>query len=178
MSAATRRRPALGVERLETRDVPAGNVLAFVSGGQLFITGGPNDNQVGVTQNAAGDVFVYGLNGTLVDGQPIVYMGRFIPANVIVDMRGGNDHFEIVGLVTGNVAVQGGDGNDSLIFINVHAFGNVQVTAGTGNDAVFLSGVTAGNLMQLAGGPGTDGLHFDTSVGFMGTFINNFEQSF
>src|SRR5262245_18342162 len=99
----------LGIERLETRDTPAGNITATVSSGVLFLNGDGADNQFGLQQNSAGDVFVYGLNGTSVNGQPLVFVGRGTPAGVVADLGGGNDYLEVLNLFAGGISINGGN---------------------------------------------------------------------
>jgi len=168
----------LGIERLEARGTPAGNVTATVSGGVLFLTGDGADNQFGLQQNASGDVVVYGLNGTSVNGQPAVFVGRGVPNAVVAELRAGNDYFEVLGLAAGGVFIDSGNGSDSIALANVRTAGNIEVRTHLLDDAVFMSGVVAGNQMILHGGDGTDSLHLDHSGGLNGTFISNFDRGF
>jgi hypothetical protein len=171
-------RAPLGIERLEARDTPAGNISATVSGGVLFLNGDGADNQFGLQQNASGDVFVYGLNGTSVNGQPVVLVGRGIPNAVVADLGTGNDYFEILGLLAGGVSINGGNGFNSIAMANVRTAGNIEYRGGQEDDAVFMAGVVAGNQMILDGGNGTDSLRLDRSGGINGTFIFNFDRGF
>ena len=61
------RRLASGVEDLERRLLPAGNVAAIVSNSGLFLHGDQEANRVEVTVAAEG-VIVRGLDGTAING--------------------------------------------------------------------------------------------------------------
>src|SRR5262245_8621402 len=148
-------RPALGIECLEARDVPAGNVTALVSGGALLLTGDSAANQVRVVQNVFGNVFVSGLTGTTVNGRASVFVGRGIPAALIADLGDGDDRIEVSGLVSGGIAIDGGLGNDVITLSNRRAAGNVEVFGGEGADTVSLSRVLAGSIV-IVGGLGDD----------------------
>ena len=73
-----RERGRLRVERLEERIAPAGGITAVVKGGNLFITGDADDNDI-VVDNAglgAGEYRITsGLSPTQINGQagPLVF---------------------------------------------------------------------------------------------------------
>jgi hypothetical protein len=172
-------RPALECERLETRDVPAGNVTAILSGGTLVLAGDTAENQFGVQQNALGDIVVFGLGETTVNGQASVFVGRGVLVALAADLGDGRDHFEVSGLfVSSDIVIHGGNGGDLIALGNVGAGRNIEVYSGEQGDTVSVSGAIAGNVLWLDGGNDFDLLHADNSGGVNGTFAWNFEQGF
>jgi len=172
----SRSRAFLNVEQLETREVPAGNVTATLSGGALFLAGDQFSNQVSVQQNSLGDIVILGRNGTTINGQPSVYAGRGIPGAFAADMGAGDDHLEVLGVFAGAITLQGGLGNDSLVLGNVGAAGNIELYGGEQNDNIVLEGVWAHDTLWADGNNGSDGLRYNSSGGFVSNFVWNFEQ--
>lgn len=166
------------LEQLDSRDVPAGNVIVTLSGGGFVIAGDDAANQISVQQNAAGDVFVVGLNGTTVNGQSALFVGNGIPTSVTAWMGNGSDYIEVVGLVAGNVTLRGEAGFDTLVAVDVFANNNVELFGGGENDTMFMADVTAGNIVSLDGRDGFDSYHIQNSAGFHGTVIVNMERQF
>ena len=173
---SSRARAPLGVESLEARDTPAGNVLAFWSGGTLMLLGDANSNVVGLTQNAFGDVFAYGGAGTTVDGMGTVFLGRVFPPAVQIDMGGGNDYVEVIGVAAGDMAIFGGTGGDTVNLINDWSWNNVGVFVGDGDDVVRTQNVFAQGQVLIDGGPGFDRLLNFGMAGGRGTFFFNFDS--
>jgi len=171
-----RPRALLSVEHLETRDVPAGNVSATLSGGALFLAGDQFSNQVSVQQNQLGDIVILGRNGTTINGQPSVYVGRTIPSAFAADMGAGDDHLEVLGVFAGAITLQGGVGNDSIVLGNVGASGNIEAYGGEQDDNIVLNGVWAHNSLWADGNNGNDGLHYANSGGSVSNFVWNFER--
>lgn len=114
-------RTRLGCEALEHRDTPAGNVAATFQNGVWYLLGDAADNQISVTKDASGYVTVTGLNGTTVNGQSSVFLGRLNtssgsgwapPRNgLYVDLGAGTDYLEThnVTAPSQNVEQFGGD---------------------------------------------------------------------
>lgn len=120
---------------LDARLVPAGNILAQLSGGDLALQGDNLGNEVRVSQAANGNVTVRGLNGTTVNGLAQVTYPAAVLNKVEANLEGGNDILTIGSL---NVA------------------GDVFVQAGEGNDRVVLNGTISGSLVSVSGGLGAD----------------------
>src|SRR5262249_22298228 len=131
----------LGVESLEPRDTPAGNVSVFMANGTLYMLGDSNNNVVGLTQNAAGDLFAYGGAGTTVDGVGTVFVGRGFPQAVQINLGGGSNYVEVIGVAAGDIAIFGSPGNDTINLMNDWSWNNVGVFAGDGNDFVRVQNV-------------------------------------
>lgn len=114
-------RARLGCESLEARDTPAGNVAATFQNGVWYLLGDAADNQINVVKDASGNVTVYGLNGTTVNGQGAVALGvvtggggsGFAPPRngLYVDLGAGTDYLEThrVTAPSQNVEQFGGD---------------------------------------------------------------------
>src|SRR5262245_56222403 len=116
-------RTRLGFEALEDRTTPAGNVTASIINNQLFVTGDGNSNQVSTQQDAAGNLFVIGVSGTLVNGQGAVAFGvrQNLTDGVFVG-GGGHDSIDVAGLrLSSGLSVRTGEGNDLITLRNLTA---------------------------------------------------------
>ncbi|HYH65221.1 MAG TPA: hypothetical protein VD866_11050 [Urbifossiella sp.] len=171
-------RTRLGCEALESRETPAGDVALAFSANGLFLTGDAAANRVHVEQNSAGDVYVVGQDGTTVNGQPFVYVGRGPLPQFVADLGEGEDYLALVNVFAGRVDVRGGSGGDGLYLINVGSSGDIIIDGGVGNDTLYASGAAAGNAFVIHGGPSTDWWHADNSGGAAGTFILDAEVQF
>jgi hypothetical protein len=146
----------LGCESLEQRENPVGNVTAMLSGGTLTVVGDAFDNAVSIRQSPLGDITIVGLNGTTVNGRSAVFVGRGLLNGLNVNMGGGNDAVEVVGLwVWGAITVEGGAGNDTIRLAAVTG-GSIAVDGGPGNDTVIAQGVVSRTTAVFNGGLGFD----------------------
>jgi hypothetical protein len=149
-------RSRLGFEVLEARDNPAGNVNAFFSGATLNLIGDAADNQIAVAQNSAGELVVTGLNGTTINRQSSINLGRVQLDGLWVNLGDGNDSVDVTGVaVTRGVAIEGGNGNDAITLSNVGAQ-TVSISGGAGDDGVTFNAVAASQGVKILGGPGAD----------------------
>lgn len=149
-------RNRLGVEKLESRDNPAGNITAMMDSSTFFLIGDVADNQLSVTENTAGELIVTGLNGTTINGQESVNFGVVTQNNLRLNLRDGNDSVDLSGVsTTGYIFLDMGAGNDSATLSNVSASG-VGFSGGSGNDAVTLTAVSASIGVRIMGGDGVD----------------------
>lgn len=144
--AARRSRPAKLAkyrprgESLESRLALAGNVAAFVSGPNLFITGDNLGNSLRIEGNGTG-VDVLGTFGTAVNG---VNGGEFNARNIqniFMEMGNGDDTATFVlTQLTGMLRFSGGNDNDALLFgegnNGQNSFGSLQALMGDGFDTV------------------------------------------
>lgn len=151
----------LACESLEHRDNPAGNVAVGLAGdGVLWVIGDALPNQVSIQQSSAGDIFVFGLNDTLVNGQTGVYVGNGILSGMNVQMGAGDDVVDVAGIyTTGWIYMTAGDENDGIVMQGVTA-DVVWLEAQGGNDAVALNGVVAMSGAVVDGGTGFDAVDF------------------
>lgn len=159
----------LGCEVLEARENPAGNVLiTILPDGVLYVRGDGVDNQVSVQQQPNGDLFAYGVSGTTVNNQSMIYLGRLFVTGVAVVGDAGADLFEVIGVRTGG-GVWGsmGNENDGLALYSVTA-GALNVSMEGGDDVVVTDGVTVGGFCRIDGGSGSDTI--DYRVGGLAAF--------
>jgi len=148
----------LHLEILEGRETPSGNVTAALSAGSLTVVGDAGNNLVSVRQYAFGDLLVQGLGGTMVNGQPFLYVRGANLAQATFLMQAGADQVQIQNLrLPGNLTLDLGDGNDTAWLTNISAGGNFTVLGGAGDDSVFANYLTAGNLF-VDGGVGANSL--------------------
>jgi hypothetical protein len=176
---APSRRPAakLSCEALEARENPAGNVTATLLGSTLIINGDSFDNQFSVQQDAAANIFIFGLNGTLINGQTTLFVGRGILTNLFINAWQGNDAVHVAGVGTfGSLFVSLGDENDQLLMVNSGA-PFLAIDAQGGNDAVALSGVVGFFAVDVTGGTGTDVLQDRGIFGGQFRTVREFEFS-
>lgn len=164
----------LGVEKLENRELLAGNVLATVSSNTLFITGDANANSVDVTSRY-GVVYVSGQNtgglrgDTLINGRNEVSIGNF-RGNIQVRLGGGNDSFQLYNVADRdfrNIDVNMGSGVDEHVNLAFARFlGNVDINSnGSQRNRVSLAfGSVAGDA-NIETGSGNDWVAVSSSVG-------------
>jgi hypothetical protein len=178
MSALTpARRPTakLSCEALEARENPSGNVTATLLGGTLIVNGDVSDNQFSIQQDAAGNMFIFGLNGTLINGVSTLFVGRGILTNLFINTWEGNDAVHIAGVgVFGSMFVTLGAGNDQLLMVNSGAT-FLAIDGGDGNDAMALQGVVGFFAVDVTGGPGIDVLQNRGIFGGSVRVIREFE---
>jgi hypothetical protein len=158
MSALTpcRLSAKLSCEALEARENPSGNVTATLLGGTLIVNGDALDNQFSIQQDAAGNMFIFGLNGTLINGVSTLFVGRGLLTNLFVNSWQGNDAVHIAGVgAFGSMFVSLGDEADQLLMVNSGAT-FLAIDAQGGNDAVALAGVVGFFAVDVTGGTGTD----------------------
>ena len=170
---------SLAIERLESRDVPAGDVSVVLTGGALTVTGDAADNQLTIQQFSNGEVVVTGSAGTTINGR-----GDSVSLGVValdaVRLAGGDgaDQLAVAGVTTaGEVVVTGDAGNDSLFVSNTTA-GSLTVNAGAGDDLVTTNGVWVAGFADLSGGDGSDTLRYSSLSSGGGMALSEFEAAF
>jgi len=127
------------IQLLEDRALLAGNVLASLSGSQLSVTGDAADNSVEVTV-VNNQVILRGLSNTTINGSAALFV---IAANTDT--------------APGNITIQTGAGNDTVIFSrNVKVSGSTWVDGGGGNDAISATGATFQQTISIYGRAGND----------------------
>jgi len=169
MSARTKNfETRLGVERLENRELMAGNVFATVSNNTLYITGDSNANSVEVG-SLSGVVFVSGTDNTLINGRTQIPIGNF-RGNIEVKLGGGNDRFQLSGVedrVFRKVDVNMGSGDwESVNLAFAHFSGSVNINSlgRLGNSVTVGNGSVAGDL-KIETGLGNDWVALSSTVG-------------
>ncbi len=157
------------VERLESRAMLAGDVSASFSGGDLFVVGDRDGNNVELVAQDGGIVLV-GLADTTVNGEE----GPFSVAEgttefrgrVVVRLRGGDDRFVVQEGMTFTDTVQlFTGGGDDQVGLAASDFERVRVVTLGGDDSVAADSVTAKRL-RIATRSGNDVISIvDTEVG-------------
>jgi hypothetical protein len=129
-------------ESLEERTVLAGNVTASVNGGFLVMIGDSGDNQIAITQSAAGGVQLSSLDGTThINGQAGPISLGSVTAGSVIAMGNGNDVVRLQGTAAntlnfgGYTTIDMGSGNDTVQFSNFHA-NSLAVFGGNGDDQI------------------------------------------
>jgi hypothetical protein len=150
------RRAVLAVQTLEGREVPAGNVVASLSGAGLLTLVGDNASNALTIRVTGASVTVTGNAGTTVNGQASVTAAAVV-RGVQATMNGGDDAVRIDPaanlLLSGPVTVNLGPGNNTLGLLTAGrlTLGSLSVTGGTGNDLVTVAGGAGrGNLITGA----------------------------
>ncbi|GBD35590.1 hypothetical protein HRbin36_00703 [bacterium HR36] len=160
------RQQSLGVEPLEPRCTPAGDVSVVLSGNTLVLNGDAQDNDVLVQYVEVGQMVFYqvvpGQNGTTLNGDssPLLFDAESVD-NLDIRLNQGNDSLEISRLGTasfflsGNLLVDLGSGDDALTLGDLDIGGSTTILGRQGNDSLLLDGTSnfAGPvLLDLAQG--------------------------
>jgi hypothetical protein len=133
----------LALESLELRQMLAGNVTVSLVGGNLFVAGDDESNQIAVTAGTeAGSFNVKGLNGTTV-----TMAGSSTPAP---------DTGLVVTGVRGHVSVRMADGDDAVEVSNAEFRRGLLVETGAGNDTVNVHDVKLGGFLNIVTGVDND----------------------
>lgn len=171
----------LSMERLERREVKAGNVSAWVdASGSLNVVGDGAANGVQITQVNATTYTVSGLNhfgSTAVNGG---FSRTFsnVRDDIYVDLGNGDDYLAMGGTTTGGRArlnddlfIAMGAGNDTVDIrglMNRDADDYMSIDTGSGNDWVYLANVNCRAGLNVSTGSGDDRLTMTgSSVGSM-----------
>ena len=157
------RRFAPRVEGLEDRSVPAGNVIAFASGGALYLYGDDQGNQVYVGPADGRDVFLASLDGTTtINGLPgPVFLGA-VTERIEAHLGGGDDVLAMFDVHPHfNLTIDTGDGDDTVVLFDVSAVHSTSITTGAGNDFVRLIGGEFRRDATIDLGAGNDRLSID-----------------
>jgi hypothetical protein len=144
------------IERLEARQLMAGNVTAEIIDGDLIVTGDGLDNRISIY---AGGLHpgVHGENTA--DGLPTSINGAAngnfnfdgLTGDVVVRMGAGRDFALIEGYFPGAVGIDGGMGDDTVwSTYGTSIAGNLIIDAGPGTNSIQLSG----RIMRPSWDPG------------------------
>src|SRR4029079_1822070 len=166
----------LGLERLESRRVLAGNVHAFVSGGSLHLDGDWQANEILIEQFSPKSFTISSRDGTTTINRqagPLTF-GR-VSNHVFVNLKGGNDVAELDGADGGALVVKNGLfvdmgwGADQLLMSNVHVL-RLHVNMGSGADLINIgddgnaSGVMVTKEAIVLTGSGQDDARIANSI--------------
>ncbi len=160
-------RARLQVELLETRAVPAGDVAAFLLGGDLIVLGDRADNAVEILVSD-GNLVVQGREATdttINGGSRVIFEGvARIADDLRVFLGGGNDLIDLRGVsVSDDVSIQAdalraafGGGDDQVLLDQLTIGGNLDVSSAGGDDAVLLERSTVAGDTTISTGSGDD----------------------
>ena len=162
-----------GAERLEDRQMLAGNVTVTLRGSDLIIRGDDLDNQVEITQQSGDLVWITGLSSagqaTTVNGLPRVELTIPRPStqqqlsdhlqNLRVDLRGGNDFLRVTANTNEDMSLRGGAGTD-IIDVDVSVIlGDLTVDTGSADrnatEGIYLRDHSVGESTRIKGGSGS-----------------------
>jgi hypothetical protein len=185
---SARSQKKLHVESLETRNLLAGNVGAFISGGDLFVTGDDAANTITIESAGVNTVQVRGFNSA--DGTPTSVKGspnalrifNNFTGDIFINMKGGDDVVRITNLVVpGAVIANAGQGSDEILtghttvgdnarFGNtpsgsLYVQGDFKVVGDVGADTLFQSGVHVQGVGVANLGDGNDTLRVQRPAG-------------
>jgi cyclophilin family peptidyl-prolyl cis-trans isomerase len=135
----TSQRYAPGVELLEDRTVPAGNVQVAVIGGTLNIAGDGAAHQISVTGTGDHSAMVSSLDGTTtINGQsgPVFASGF---GDTFIHLGDGNDQIVVNGIGGMGLYVNLGNGNDTFTDNGAANQGVTNIDAGAGTDTITVS---------------------------------------
>lgn len=158
---------SLRLERLESRIMLSGNVMATLLGPDLYLEGDDLDNDIEI-QVVNDEVVLVGENDTTINGSDanlvIGSPGADFEGNIIVRLKDGNDRLVIREGVTveKSVLVFAGSGNDSVGVDNANITGNLRVNGGTGDDALTIRDSSV-NHLRFIGGAGADVVNIEDS---------------
>jgi hypothetical protein len=165
----TNRKCKLGVEGLETRELMAGNITAFVSQGHLYVTESPGHQgkgqAVAVSQLADGKLRVKGLwsqDGGYSKVNGAAYKDFFVTGDLKVELGAGNDTIKLVR----NTAIKGIDINMT----------SANAAALTDKDVVGVDGIRTDNQLSIRTGAGVDTVNvYDSIIGNDGSIYDNLD---
>jgi hypothetical protein len=161
---------SLRFERLETRTLLAGNVLATLDDHTLTITGDAGDNNIVITQTAKKDFTISaddpaGADRTKINGLSSQSFSRV--KRIHVFMLGGVDKVTVHGDRLRKMDIDLGAGDDTLS-ITANRMKKTNITTGEGNDtATINSGRFKRTNVNM--GAGADALNFTSAVPKRGT---------
>jgi hypothetical protein len=140
--AAKKRTTRLSCEKLETREVMAGNVTAGIVNNALDLTGDSAANEVRVEKLSSGAFFVTGLNGTKINGKTS-YTAVASEDDLRVNLGGGNDRLYLNSPTTSKtltidyLSVNMGSGKDLVEINNLKTIDTIDTvfTLGSSTDS-------------------------------------------
>ena len=144
------------VEKLETRQLLTGNVSVSIQNDNLVIDGDADSNEFELTF-FDGDVAVRPLGDTTINGSSDNFVAfpdtNVIPRNVQIRLAGGDDSVVVSRdlIVTKQIRVQGGSGNDTFGVLGATINGNLRVILGSGTDGISVRDVEVGGDLILQG---------------------------
>lgn len=156
-------RANLGLERLDDRIVPAGNVTGTVENGILTLTGDGEANSIVVRAGLTSSVRIQGIDGTTINGGGIEdFSGAF--KDVIILLGGANDSVSLEGgglgtaaRVSRDLVFYGGGGTDTLTSEAGAVIGrDLTFVGGGGQSNAVLDDIIVGRNATISGNETVD----------------------
>lgn len=134
------------IECLESKIAPAGTVTAAIVGGVLTLTGGPEDNDLTITETQPDHFIITGAGGTLIQlgTAPAAGVVEFDAAllGLKSDLKEGNDNLVLSGVdLTKDLTINQGGGTNTLRLSNLQLGGNLVIQGGVGTDTVTMDSI-------------------------------------
>ena len=167
----------LALEKLQARELLAGDVTAAVTNGFLVVRGDDAANELTIERISGDRVRITGATGTTINGltQPAILRVRkgydiatgggddkltVIGLNAVgryeirMDLGAGNDVLVANNLLAQRIHAGGGNGNDSITIRNSRSRRGSGVGGGAGDDTLVLENLRFGNGSCIDGGTG------------------------
>ena len=175
------RENATRYQRLEPRQLLAGDVTASFSGDTLRIVGDGSANEVNISINDGGDLEISGQNGTRINGSDnavVMDLSAAMIEDLRVNLAGGDDMLFVEEIEIGNRAViRGGGGMDSIGLFDVTVGDDLRVDAGGRHDNVSVDRLFIGDNLVINGSGGEDTIGIDDTTINGRTIINTGARS-
>lgn len=147
-------------QRLESRELLAGDVQAFFSGADLMIFGDRLDNQILISV-VDGDIRLTGQNGTTINRAgsfTIRNDSTTFSGNVIGSLGDGNDRWVMQGSTewSRHVAVFMGSGNDLISIEDAQFAQQLSLITDSGDDQIAVQDATVSGILFVETGSGAD----------------------
>ena len=151
------------LERLEDRQMLAGNVSVVVRGTNIFVTGDAASNNIAIQAQANAILFQGLLDDagipTAVNGQSgfVLTGGNEAFGNLRIVMKGGNDRVDLDLNVRGNLSISMASGSDAVEVTSIVSR-NMSVNMGPGgffNEFVTISNTDVSGRASVVAGGGT-----------------------
>lgn len=142
-----KRSRAFNYESYEPRRMLAGDVIAMEWGGNLFIRGDAESNQIQLVANEDGQLKVVGVDGTTINNE-----SEFL----VTGSTGLNDGGATSTQIAGGLRVNLGMGDDSLEVIGTQFDGLSVIYGGAGDDSIELSSTSFNEHLTIQTFDGDD----------------------
>ena len=174
--SSSRRKSGLSFEKLEPRQMLAGDVAAYVHQGTLLVIGDSASNVIEVVGNANGAT-IQGTDTTINGGGNVfsiegAFQDVFIQMNegddtaivqslsaskqLMLQGNAGDDELRVMDAAARKLVIWLGNGNDLVEFRNVKTSRDIRITMGGGDDIVSVEDVVAGRDLKVWGNDGDD----------------------
>ncbi len=153
----------LVAERLEAREMLAGDVSAVIRGGSLQLVGDSQDNEITLSVNDGGDLVLTGQSATTINGSTdpftVLSGSSTLRRNLNIRLLNGDDIVRLNGFLVANaMTVSTGRGDDVVEINDVNVLGPAKLLMGSGDDLTTAANVNATRDLRVRGQAGADTL--------------------